>query len=118
MVDTIIKKIYENDEVIVWDYAIQPGQSTGVHTHKLDYTFIVTNPGRLQEFDRDGNETLPPTQFHVGDTYHLIVSKDGTMLREKDGQIGEHPATHNGHNVGDTVYKEILIEYKKKLVDG
>ncbi len=33
--------MWEDDRVRVWDQVIQPGETVGPHTHKLDY-FIVT----------------------------------------------------------------------------
>lgn len=35
------KKVFENDRVIVWEMTLEPGDSTGQHTHEHDYFFRV-----------------------------------------------------------------------------
>lgn len=107
------KKVYENDEVIIWDYYLAPDQKSGVHTHDKDYTFVVTKASKLQELDGKGQPVdAPPLQERDVFTYN--VSEDKTTLFDAIGNGLTQPATHEAHNVGDSIYKEILIEYKNK----
>ena len=41
MADVATTKLFENDRVIVWEMVLEPGESTGVHTHQRDYFFHV-----------------------------------------------------------------------------
>ena len=34
-------KIFENDRVIVWDFSLESGETSTVHTHTRDYVFRV-----------------------------------------------------------------------------
>ena len=39
MADVGTKLIFENEQVRVWEFTLQPGESTGSHHHELDYFF-------------------------------------------------------------------------------
>lgn len=106
------KKVYENDEVIIWDYELAPGQKSGVHTHKKDYTFVVTSASKIQELDGFGLPVDAPS-LQNRDVFSYNLSDDKTTLLDAIGNSLSQPATHEAVNVGDVTYKEILIEYKK-----
>lgn len=108
-------KIYENQEVIVWDYRLDPGERSGIHTHDLDYCFVVTNEAQLQEFDAKGHLVPSSVFLKKGNVFAFTLSEDGTMLIEKNGACVPQPATHEAVNVGETVYKQIAIEFKKQI---
>ena len=37
--------LFENDRVRVWDLALAPGESTGMHRHENDYLYVVIGGG-------------------------------------------------------------------------
>ena len=100
------KKVFENDRVAVWEMTLEPGESTGVHTHTNTYFFQVIEGSTLKTRGADGTDygDLPVA---AGDT--VFVEVDGDEIR-----VGEFtgPATHEAVNVGDTRYFEILVELK------
>ena len=46
--------LFENDRVRVWDLALAPGESTGMHRHENDYLYVVIGGGKLQGVSSDG----------------------------------------------------------------
>ena len=109
------KKIYENDEVIIWDYTLEPGERSGVHTHEKNYTFIVTQASELKELDGHGNYVEAPP-LKKGDIFSYNISEDNTTLLDMIGNSLSQPSTHEAVNIGDSTYKEILIEYKNQVL--
>ena len=102
-------KVFENDKINVWEFVLEPGETTPVHTHELDYIFYVLDGAPLQVFDGDGKEL---TTFDASTGSVFVLRMDGTDL------VGVHdpslriPAKHAAKNVGTTRYREILVETK------
>ena len=89
--------LFENDRVRVWDLSLEPGQSTGQHRHELPYFYVVIGDGRLQRVDADGARSEPKRM------------QDGEVhFREVDGH-----AVHEAVNVGDTPWRNIVVELKR-----
>lgn len=107
MADVATTKLFENDDVIVWDFRLAPGESTGVHTHTLPYFFRVLVGSTLEVFDGDG-ASLGEIEFVTGAVHSL--SLDGDELVPARGP--RVAATHSATNVGDADYHEILVELK------
>ena len=38
------KKLFENDKVIVWDFVLQPGETTPLHQHERSYMWFGACP--------------------------------------------------------------------------
>ena len=100
------KKVFENDRVIVWEMALEPGESTGLHTHKHEYFFQVVSGSTLETIATDGT-SLGEFDFAAGSTHYLKL--DGDELIYDDLRV---PATHEAKNVGSDRYFEILVELK------
>ncbi|MGE0858878.1 MAG: cupin domain-containing protein [Gammaproteobacteria bacterium] len=102
-------KIFENDKINVWEFVLEPGETTPVHTHELDYIFYVLDGAPLRVFDGDGQEL---TTFDASTGSVFVLRMDGSDL------VGVHdpsiriPARHAAQNVGQTRYREILVETK------
>ena len=51
MAEIATKKLFENDQIAVWELVLEPGESSGLHTHSNSYLFYVlegsTGEGRL-----------------------------------------------------------------------
>ena len=99
-------KVFENDKVIVWEMALEPGESTGVHTHEHEYFFQVISGSTLETISSDG-ESLGSFEFSSGSTHYLTL--DGDDLVYGDVRV---PAEHEAKNVGSSRYFEILVELK------
>ncbi len=55
-------KVFENDKIIVWEFTLEPGETTPVHTHKHDYIFYVLDGAPLEVFDADDQALRDPRQ--------------------------------------------------------
>ena len=99
-------KIFENDKIALWEMVLEPGESTGVHTHTHDYVFYAIEGSTAEVTDEDGNH-LCTLEIKAGET--MVVRLEGQELVAGDLRI---PATHNARNVGTTRYREILVETK------
>ena len=106
MADVATTKLLENDKVIVWELILEPGESTGVHTHELDYIVHVVEGSTLLATDGDGGNANE-VPLEDGATYYFSVSNG--IATSGDLQT---PATHNAKNVGSRRYQEIMVEIK------
>lgn len=57
------KKLFENDQVIVWDYAWRPGEPSPMHFHDKDTLVVYEATGALQSTTLDGKKTVNETKF-------------------------------------------------------
>ena len=102
-------KVFENDKIIVWEFVLEPGATTPMHTHEHDYIFYVLDGAPLQVFDVGGKD-LGTLDAKTGSVFVLRM--------EGDDLVGVHdpsirvPAEHAAKNVGPTRYREILVETK------
>lgn len=102
-------KVYENDKVIMWEFVLEPGEQTPLHTHQHDYVFYVLDGAPLQVFDAGGSE-LGTFDATAGSVFPLRL--EGDDLVSTDDQGHRVPATHSARNAGPTRYREILVESK------
>ena len=42
--------IHEDSSQRVWNFTLEPGQMTSMHTHDFDYTFTVMRPSQVLPF--------------------------------------------------------------------
>lgn len=106
MSEIATKKLFENDKIAVWEMVLEPGESTGVHTHLHDYVFFVIDGSTAEVTDKEG-KSLAKLEMKAGETMSLRL--EGQELISGDLRF---PATHDARNVGSTRYREILIETK------
>ncbi len=106
MSDIATKKLFENDKIAVWEMVLEPGESTGVHTHSHDYVFFVIEGSTVEVTDKDG-KGLAKLEMSSDETISLRL--EGQHLVAGDLRI---PATHSARNIGSTRYREILVETK------
>jgi hypothetical protein len=106
MAEVATTKLFENDRVIVWEMLLEPGESTGLHTHHRDYFFHVLEGSTLGTRDKDG-VPLGDFDLDAGSTNWLAL--EGDELAFGDIRL---PATHDAENVGSRRYREILVELK------
>lgn len=109
MGDVGTTKIFENDKMIVWEFALNPGESTEVHTHEHDYMFYVLNGTTLDVFDAEGQE-LYDLELKTGETFAFTC--EASDLVSADGKGHRLPATHSARNTSTAAYREVLVETK------
>ena len=101
--------VFEDDKIKVWEFNLEPGEQTPVHTHEMEYIFYVIDGTTLEVFDVDNNP-LMPLELSDGDVVALRLEGDELVV------IGNEslrvPVTHSARNAGPTRYREILIEKK------
>ena len=84
------------------------GEKSVLHKHDLNYAFYVLQGSSLEV--RDVNDDLLATiDINAGET--LSFNIDGDDLVDKTG-IYRINRTHSAKNVGDSVFREVLIEKK------
>ena len=88
--------LFENDRVRVWDLSLAPGESSGLHRHTDDYFFVVIGDGTLQAGDASGNKREARSMC------------DGEVRFSEVHSENIHEAT----NVGDTPWRNIVVELK------
>ncbi|MGE0486341.1 MAG: hypothetical protein AB7Q81_19480 [Gammaproteobacteria bacterium] len=105
------EKVFENDQVIVWNFELAPGEETEVHTHEHSYMWYAVAGTTLQAFDEHGND-LGELDVPTGAVYSLKVENGEIEVLSEIGKGLRIPARHKARNVGPTHYREILVEYK------
>jgi quercetin dioxygenase-like cupin family protein len=58
-----VRKVVENDRVIVWNYVWQPGKPTPMHFHDKDVVVIYRGEGTLDSVTPDGKHAVTPHHF-------------------------------------------------------
>ena len=94
--DVGTRLLFENDRVRVWDLQLEPGESTGLHSHTSDYFYVVIGDGQLQPVREDGSVEAPRDM------------RDGEVhFREVNGST-----VHAAVNTGDSPWRNIVVELK------
>ena len=107
MSDVGTRKLFENDRVIVWDFILEPGEISTVHTHTRNYVFCVVEAGGGEELF-DGNGTfLGAGKINADETHYVELQG-----KELVSDFMRYPASHALRNSGNTRYREIVIELK------
>jgi hypothetical protein len=94
--------LFESERVRVWEMVLEPGESSGVHTHVNDYVFVYVTPGNELEVRVPGQPAA------------LTLAGDGFVSHTRVGDAGDARLTHELVNVGDTTHRQVLVE----LLDG
>ena len=105
MADVATRKLLENDKMIVWELLLEPGESTGMHTHEYDYMLHVLEGSTLRAIDAEGNVAEVP--LPDDGTYYFTV-ENGIATAGKMKTTARHEAI----NVGPGRYREIMVEFK------
>lgn len=85
--------LVENDRVKIWEMLLEPGESSDLHEHTMDYILCI-----LEGTSVDAD---PPD----GETFHARV-QPGKVFYVKRGGI------ERAVNRSDTRFREIVIELK------
>ena len=106
MADVATRKLLENEKVIIWELVLEPGESTGVHTHSNDYLIYTIEGSTIEATDKDGN-LLGQPEVPAGTVLYLNLEGDELVADDT-----RYPATHDSENIGASRYREILVEIK------
>ena len=88
------KEVFEDDEIKVWNLVVDPGSASGMHQHDHDYFYYVMEGAQLEIHRDDG-------------TLNVVDMKPGDIVGGKKG------STHNAKNIGNTRFRNVLVEIKK-----
>jgi hypothetical protein len=85
-----IKKLFENDRVIVWDYTWVPDVPTPMHFHDKDVVVLFLEDGDLKSTAPDGQSVVNPytagtIRFNAGNRTHsetLVKGKQRAIITE------------------------------------
>ena len=102
--------VFENNKIKVWEFYLEPGEKTPVHTHEMDYIFYVIDGSSLEVFDADDNFL---STFDVADGDVVPLRLEGDELVVIGNESHRLSATHSARNAGPNRYREILIETKQ-----
>ncbi len=105
------EKVFENDQVIVWNFELAPGEETELHTHEHNYMWYAVQGTTLKVLDEQEND-LGNLEVPTGAVFSLKVSGDEIEILSERGKGMRVPACHKARNVGPTHYREVLVEYK------
>ena len=87
--------IFENDLVRVWELAVEPGKSKGLHRHDLPYVIVPLTEGRIEIESIDGRVYRPQ-------------EKVGEAIWREAGEV------HDLRNLGNATYRNVLVEIKSQ----
>jgi hypothetical protein len=70
-----VKKLFENDRILVWDYHWTPGEPSPMHFHDKDVVVVYLDQGTLKSTTPDGKSTeneisFGLTKFNARDRTH------------------------------------------------
>jgi hypothetical protein len=57
------KKLFENAQVVVWDYVWHPGEATAMHFHDKDAVVVFEETGALKSTAPDGKSVVAEFKF-------------------------------------------------------
>ncbi|MCH7727218.1 MAG: hypothetical protein IH991_12175 [Planctomycetes bacterium] len=103
------QKVFENERVVVWHLDLEPGERGEMHTHKLDYAVRILSGSNLEVFGPDG-ELLDTVELEAGSAVSFRV--DGDQIVSDRPGFPIVPATHSARNIGESTFREVLVEFK------
>jgi beta-alanine degradation protein BauB len=106
MADVATHKLFENDRMVVWELLLEPGESSGIHTHHRSFFFHVLEGSEVEVSDARG-QVLVSRPTPAGFTLSFELQGE-----ELVSDLARIPVTHAAKNVGESLYREILIEVK------
>ncbi len=105
------EKVFENDQVIVWNFELAPGEETEMHTHEHSYMWYAVAGSTLQVLD-ENEEDLGEIEIPTGAVFSLKVEDGEIEVLSELSKGVRIPAKHRARNVGPSAYREVLVEYK------
>ena len=82
-------KIFENERIVVWEFVLEPGESTPVHTHEHDYVWHVLEGSKLETFDESG-KSIGAFDSSTGETFAFKCVGSELVSADEKGLRGDH----------------------------
>ena len=93
--------LFENEHIRVWDLRLKPGENIGLHRHEYRYAIVTLADGRLRGINPDGSTRFESDQVDGQVAYRALEESD----------------VHDAMNVGDSDWRNLVIEFKDKPAD-
>ncbi len=93
------KVLFENDRVRVWDFRLEPGETSPLHSHLHDHFYVYVTDNNKISFFSPGS-----------DSYDLDVPDGFTAYHD----VGQNPPplyTHQITNTGSNPHRQLVIEF-------
>jgi len=110
MSDVGTNKLLENDDIVLWEFLLAPGEQTPVHSHDRSFLSYVIDGSTLQVRDAGGAQ-IAEVDVPSGDVTDFRL--DGAELSATNIEGLRIPATHSARNTGKADYREIFVEFKR-----
>ena len=101
-------KVFENDKIILWEFFLEPGEETPVHTHANGFVSYVIDGSTIRINDEDG-EKVDQVDVPGGEVLEFRLHDGKLTVPNTSIRV---PATHSARNLGNSTYREIFIELK------
>ena len=108
MAEVGTNKVFENSNIILWEFFLEPGEETPCHTHDKGFVSYVIDGSTILIKDANGSQ-VDRVAVSSGDVLEFQLA-DGELAGPRYGE--RVPATHSATNVGKTAYREMFVEFK------
>lgn len=99
--------LLDNDRVRVWELRLDPGDSSDLHHHALDYLMVQIEGDKVAaRFEPDSEGTFAGAEYLEGPV------SPGTAIFASAG--GRETAI----NIGEQTFREIIVEVKETVTEG
>jgi beta-alanine degradation protein BauB len=98
--------LLETDEIRVWEMVLEPGESSGLHSHTNDYVFVYTTDDNVLEVRVPGAPPAPVRTAAGYASYTRVGNADAPRL------------THELVNLGERRHCQILVELLRTAGEG
>ena len=106
------KVVFEDSKIKLWEFDLEPGERTPVHTHEMEYVFYVISGSTLEVFDAD-DKLVTPLEFNDGDVLPLRLEGDDLVVIGNDAL--RVPATESATKMSSPFAPSRLEEKKSCL---
>jgi len=96
--DVATRKLFEDDDLRIWEMRLEPGEWSDLHRHDHDYYLVV--------LEGDVVAGVPPKETGL-DPFVAVLPPEGNTVAIRKGGV------EWAVNVGDRTFREILIERKR-----
>ena len=108
MAEVGTNKVFENDDIILWEFFLEPGEETPCHTHDKGFVSYVIDGSTILIKDANGAE-VDRVDVRDGDVLEFRLVDDELLVPNTPIRV---PASHIAINIGKTAYREMFIEFK------
>lgn len=108
MAEVGTKKVFENDDIIMWEFFLEPGEETPLHTHTYGFVSYAIDGSTILIKDAHGKK-VDQVDVPSGDVLEFQLAGDELVVSNTAIRV---PATHSAKNVGKTTYREMFTELK------